>query len=524
MKLASVLQAAQMDKSATEEYSIPELILMENAAVASCSVIKNGFSIEGNNFLILCGIGNNGGDGLALARLLYSEGGAPLVLLNGSADQLTNCALQNYSILKNLPIEIIDNFKIETLNKEISQTDIIIDALLGTGLNRDITGFLKDVINTSNASRKPIISIDIPTGINGNTGQIMGSAFLSQRTITFGSLKIGNLLYPGYKNGGELYLSRISLPPEIYESDSINMEISICKPLPERNSAGHKGTFGDILTIAGSRAYLGAPSFAASAVLKSGAGYSRLAIPVSLIPVLSSTNRETVFLPLAETPEGTIDKSNLSVLLKAGEKSDGIIIGPGLSLNIDTAQLIRDFVKSYNKFLLIDGDGISAIAGNEELISRRKLPAVLTPHMGEMSRLCGYSIKEIKNNPVQILKNCALKYNSIIVLKGAHSLIGFPDGKVLLNLTGNSGMGTAGSGDILTGVIAAFSAMGMSVSDAVINGVFVHGAAGDFAAEILGKDGITASDILNKIPLTVKKYRENYNDFILSYTNSIKIV
>ena len=524
MKVISVSQASGMDRSAVKEYSIPEIILMENGAAACCSVIKSSFTIERNNFIILCGTGNNGGDGLALARFLYSEGGAPLVFLNGLPDKLKDSALQNYNILKNLPIEIISQFNIDLLKKEIIETDIIIDALLGTGLNREIQGNLKTIIETINSSEKSIVSIDIPSGINGDTGQIMGVAVRAQITITFGSLKTGNLLYPGFVNCGKIYLSRISLPPEIYDSNTIINEINICNPLPKRDEDGYKRSFGDILTISGASTYYGAPRFSAAAVLKSGAGFSRLAAPVSMIPVLAANLPEAVFIPMRETEEGTIDCSNLSILLQIGEKADGAIIGPGLSLNNETAQLIRDFVSSYKKFLLIDGDGLSAIAGKAELISHRKIPAVLTPHKGEFSRLSGYSISKIEKDPVSVLQECSDLYNSVIVLKGAHSLIGFPDGRVLINMTGNSGLGTAGCGDILTGIIAAFYGLGMDLYNAVKSGVFVHGACGDDAAEKLGKDGITATDILNTLPYTVKKYREEYKQFINHYKNIIKII
>ncbi len=525
MKLISISQAMEMDRSAIEDYLIPEIVLMENAANACCSVINVKYSIEGKNFLILCGTGNNGGDGLALARLLYSAGGAPLVFLNGSPEKLKGSPLQNFNILLNLPIEIISNFNCESLQKELIETDIIIDALLGTGLSRKITGSLKNILTTINSTDKPIISIDIPTGINGNTGQIMGIAISAETTITFGSLKTGNLLYPGFKNCGDIYLSRISFPPEIYNSSTITTELNICPPLPERDETGNKRSFGDILTISGASKYYGAPQFAAASVLKSGAGYSRLASPTSIIPILASNIPEVVYMPMKETEEGTIAYSNLSALSKAGEKADGVVIGPGLAQNKETTQLIRDFSKSYKKkMLLIDGDGLTAIAGKPEMISNREEPAVLTPHKGEMARLSGYSVAEIEQNSKIILQECSKLYNSIIVLKGAHTLIGFPDGKIYINITGNSGMGTAGSGDILTGIIAAFYGLGMDVYNAVKCGVFVHGATGDSTAEKIGKDGITASDILTLLPFTIKEYREEYNSFINKYLETIKII
>ena len=513
-----------MDRTAMEDYSISEVLLMENAASATCNVIKEKYTIEGKNFLILCGTGNNGGDGLALARLLYSEGGAPLVLLNGQPDNLKETALYNYNILKNFPFEIISRFSLEILFKEIEETDIIVDAMLGTGISREITGKLKEIIKTVNDCTKPVISLDIPTGINGDTGQVLGAAVSSEVTISFGALKPGNILYPGYAENGELCLSRISLPPEIYNSDDFLTELNICPPLPPRDEAGYKKTFGDILTISGAATYYGAPVFSASAVLKSGSGYSRLAAPASMIPFLAAKLPEAVFLPMNETVEKSIALSNLSELLRTGGNSDGVIIGPGLSLNMETSQLICDFVRLYKKFIIIDGDGLSAIAGKPQLISHREIPAVLTPHFGEMSRLMALSVEKIKKDPLKVLRECCVKYRSIVVLKGAHSLIGLPDGHVYINTSGNSGLGTAGSGDILTGIIAAFFGLGLSVHESVKCGVFIHGAAGDLASEKYGKDGITASNILDFLPFAIKKYRENYKAFVSTYIDIIHIV
>ena len=524
MKIVTVSQASAMDKIAIEDYAIPEMILMENAANAACRIIREKICIEGNNCLLLCGTGNNGGDGLALARLIYSEGGAPLVLLNGSPEKLKGSALENYKILQNYPIEIIQIFTKERLDKELGETDYIIDALLGTGLNREISGALKDFVGTINNSKKVIFSIDIPTGINGNTGQVMGSAIIASHTISFGALKPGNILYPGYSHNGGLHLSRISFPPEIYDSEDFQLQLNICPSLPPRDEMGHKTTFGDILTISGAGSYYGAPVFAASAVMKSGGGFSRLATPASMVPFLASSLPGSVFLPMQETFEKSLALSSLEKLKREAIKSDAVIIGPGLSLNKETARVITDFIQWHEGSLIIDGDAISAIAGRPELISHKREYPVLTPHLGELSRLCGISIEEIKKNPIQVLRNCTELYQAIIVMKGAHSMIGFPNGKVFINMSGNSGMGTAGSGDILTGIIGAFTGMGMALSDAVKSAVFIHGVAGDLTAEERGKDGMTADDLLKKLPFAIKNYRENYNQLIEQYENLIQVI
>ena len=514
MKIATVGQAAAMDSKAESEYALPQLILMENAAGAACRVIGRKLSIEGTNFLVLCGSGNNGGDGLALARLLYSAGGAPLVLMTSSPEKLSGPALENYGILKNYPIEVLLHFNEERLRKELDETDIVVDALLGTGLSRDIGGSLARYIELINESGKKVFSIDIPTGINGDTAQIMGTAIKATHTISFGALKPGNILYPGYGYNGKVTLSRISLPPEIYDSEEFTMELNDFPPLPPRDETGHKKSFGNILAISGAGNYYGAPVFAAAGVLKSGGGYTKLAAPASLIPHLAVQLPEAVYIPMEETEQRSVAPSNLPLLLKEAEKSDGVVIGPGLSLNSRTAELICAFIRSYRGFTVVDGDALSAVAGKYHLFSGREGATVLTPHAGEMARLCATTVEEVRKDPVKTLRRCAREYNALTVLKGPHSLIGFPDGRVIINTSGNSGLGTAGSGDILAGMIAGLFGAGQEEENAVKTAVFLHGFAGDLASGELGRDSLTARDILKTVPLAVRKYRDKYKKTI----------
>jgi NAD(P)H-hydrate epimerase len=524
MKIVSVSQASAMDSTAAGEYSLPDWLLMENAAGAACRVIAMNHPIEGTNYLVLCGSGNNGGDGLALARLLYSAGGAPLVILTSPVEKLSGPALANYERLRNFPIEILHLFSEDRLRKELDETDVIIDALLGTGLSREIKGTLGRYIDLINHTEKPVYSIDIPTGINGDTGQLMGKAVKATETISFGALKPGNILYPAYEYNGKISLSRISLPPEIYDSESYNIEIDDFPPLPERKETGHKKSYGNILTISGASHYYGAPFFAASAVLKCGSGFSCLASPASLVPHLSGHLPEAVYLPMEETEQASISLSNLNRLLQEAEKSDGVVIGPGLSNHSRTAELVCSFFRSYKGFAVVDGDALTAVAGKYHLFTDRDIPPVFTPHAGEMARLCASTVEDIQKDPLKTVRDCAARYQAITILKGPHSLIGFPDGRVVINCSGNSGMGTAGSGDILAGMIAGLYGTGMNGEDAVKCAVFLHGAAGDSAAEKLGRDSLTASDILNEIPLAVKLYREKFKEIIEKYSRIVAIV
>jgi NAD(P)H-hydrate epimerase len=512
MKVSSVSEMRALDRTAIREFGIAAELLMENAGQAVYFTLLKEFGVKGKRFVIFCGLGNNGGDGFVVARKIHSSGGAVEVFILGDPGRFEGAAKINFDIVSRLPIEAQRIESAEEVRGKVAYCDCIVDAILGTGLTREVTGLYRDVIELINESGKTVFSVDIPSGVHGDTGKVMGAAIRADATITFGLPKIGNMLLPGYDLGGKLYVSHISFPPSMYDADALKIEISTPIELPPRDQDGHKGDFGQALFIAGAAGYFGAPYFSALSFLKAGGGYSRLAAPRSIVPFIGSKGSEIVFHPQVETDAGSIALQNKPALLELAERMDMVIVGPGLSLDLETQRLTRELTAEIDKPLLVDGDGITALCQDLGIVKKRRAATILTPHLGEMSRITGTSVREIDDDKIGILQRTAIELNATIVLKGAHSLIGYPDGHVFINTSGNPGMATAGSGDVLTGTIAAMFGLRLPLQTAVRQGVFVHGLAGDLAAEDKGEDGITAQDILDYLPPAVKIIRRGLSE------------
>jgi ADP-dependent NAD(P)H-hydrate dehydratase / NAD(P)H-hydrate epimerase len=524
MKISSVQEMRNLDKGAIEKFNIPDAILMENAGQAVYFVIHNEFGIKGKRFIVFCGGGNNGGDGFVVARKLVSNGGIVTVFLLGDRAKLKGCAKDNFEIMSTLPIQIEKLTSIEQITASLPYCEAIVDAIFGTGLTRDIQGIYKEVIELINESNTTTFSVDIPSGVNGDTGQIMGSAVKADYTITFGLPKVGNLLFPGFGLCGKLYVTHISFPPPHYNADHIKIETNHPLPIPERQDDTHKGSYGKALFIAGSSHYLGAPYFSALSFLKAGGGLSYLASPKSITNFLANKGSEIVFVPQEETDEGSVSIKAKDELLEFSDRVDMVVIGPGLSLHEETQELVRQLATLIKKPLIIDGDGITAISRDIDMIKKRKEATILTPHFGEMSRILKVDMKEIQENKISLLWKTCKELNAILILKGAHTLIGYPDERIFINMSGNPGMATAGSGDVLVGTIAAMFGLGFSIEESTRMGVFIHGLAGDIAMRDIGENGIIAGDIMNYLPEAVRYCQENFEDIMKNNYESIYIV
>lgn len=524
MRVSTVDEMRQLDQRAVSELGIPEALLMENAANGVYRVVRDVYGVTGRRLAVVCGTGNNGGDGLAAARLLRASGGQPEVLLLGGIDRLGETARLNYdmAVASGVPVRVDGDP--DDLPAMLHRAHVVIDAVLGTGISGEVRGRAGKVIELLGESGRPVVSVDIPSGVNGNTGEVCGRAVRAAHTVTFGLPKRGSLLFPGAAQCGELWVTPISFAPELVGSAGIPVAVNLPPALPDRPPHGHKGTFGDVLVVAGAASYYGAPVLAAGAVLRAGGGYVRLAAPDVVVPHLAAPGSEIVFQPMPSTAQGSLARSAGDQLVELGRAVDLAIIGPGLSLSSETAELVRWLVRELEVPALIDGDGLSALAEEIGLVAERDQPTVLTPHPGEMARLRGATVADVVRDPIAAATQLASSVGATVVLKGAHSVIASPDGEVRINPTGNSGMGTAGSGDVLTGTIAAMVGLGLGVSEAVRAGVLVHGLAGDLAAEELGADGMVASDILDLLPAAVAMYRSEHEEQTQAHWGAVHLL
>ena len=524
MKVCTVDEIGKLDRRAIEEFGVPGSVLMENAGEAVYYAILQEIGVEEISFVVVCGLGNNGGDGFVVARKLQSSGAYVLTLVLGEPDSYRESARMYYDMLLESGAEIVLNPSTDEVADALMDADVVVDAIFGSGLARDVEGRFQEVIELINNLGEVVYSVDIPSGVDGNRGAVRGVAVEADATITFGLPKRGNLLYPGAGLGGHLYVSHISYPPQLTAAPDIKVEVLEPSELPPRREDGHKGSFGDVLFVAGAQSYFGAPAFAALSHLKAGGGYSRLAAPASVIPSIAPMAGEVVYAPQKETERGSLAMAALDDLLALAEEVDFVVLGPGLSLAEETQELARALAAGIQRPLLIDGDGLTAVAEDTGVIKGRTAPTILTPHPGEMSRLADVSIPEVLEDPIGILQRVTEELGAMVVLKGAHSLVGLSHGRVYVNTSGNSGMATAGSGDVLTGTISAMFGLGLPLGEAVTTGVFMHGFAGDLAAEELGPDGMTARDVLELLPEAVATYREEFEEIAESYYGAIELL
>ncbi len=495
----------EADRYCIEKLQIPGMILMEAAARSVVERLMKSCSKD-QKILVICGTGNNGGDGFAIARMLKVQGYSVRIFLAGSPWMLTGDAKTNFDMLQAYQISVLTQDQASALEKIINQSDWVVDAMFGTGLDREVAGLFDQIIKYVNKVRSrgdiKVMAVDIPSGIAGNSGQVMGCAIQADETVTFCRLKPGLVLFPGKEYAGKVTVADIGIPDSVPSlKDAVQFMLDredIQQLLPPRVNRSHKGLYGQLFSVSGSRSMPGAALLSAKSAYKMGTGLVNVAIP-----------KETAMVVLTGLPEA------VTTPYTAGEwewiehkvqMATAVLVGPGLSQETYVKEMLYKLftVVPTEIPMVLDADALNWIAkdkGLADLIRARKGNTILTPHLGEASRLLKQSVPEIMQHPVEAAKAIRDQYESVVVLKDAMTLVCAPDGRIFYNNTGNNGMSTAGSGDVLAGMIAGLCAQGMPAFKAAYAGVYLHGAAGDRAMEIYGTHGMMASDIVEQIHL-----------------------
>ncbi len=502
-----------LDRRTITEAKIPSATLMERAGEGIVSQLEAQYGpMRGKTATILCGKGNNGGDGLVVARLLHRQRTkVHVLLLTPVADLSRDAAAMYRRFAKAAGSAKILRFRsAEQVRPLLASSDILIDALLGTGLSSEVTGPYREAIDLINDAGKPVISVDLPSGIHADTGAILGQAVRASLTVTLGLPKLGLYVGAGIDRAGIIRIVDIGIPPayvDKLESRTLLLTSDdIVTMLPERRPSSHKGTFGHAGIIAGSVGKTGAAALAAQAALRVGAGLVTVATPSSVNDVLESKLLEAMTLPLPETKARTLARSGLDRILAFIQARTAIAIGPGLSTHHETVELVQSLMKHLDRPSVLDADALNALAGRASLLTECKIPPVLTPHPGEMARLeVDATTQSINADRIGTARRFARERGVFVVLKGARTVIARPDGLVAICPTGNPGMATAGTGDVLTGMIVGLLAQGVPSWEAACAATYLHGSAGDLAAKQLGQAGMIASDLIAQIPYALQQ-------------------
>ncbi len=515
MKVVTASQMRELDRRATEEFGIPSLLLMENAGLQAVLEMGRSFPrLATQCVAVLCGKGNNGGDGFVVARHLFDRGIPVEVFLLAKRDEVRGDARTNLEtvVRSGVPIhQVTAREALQGLREPIARADLIVEALLGTGIEGGATGLIAEAIELLNQSGRPIVALDIPSGLSADGGVLRGPSIKAALTITFGLPKRGLMLFPGASRAGRVAVADIGLPHQLVADD--RLDVSLLEPddvtwaLPPRDPNAHKGTYGHVLVLAGSPGKTGAAVMCSVSALRIGAGLVTLGVPESLNDMMGAKLTEVMTEPLPETAERTLAMAALGRLLKAIEGKRALAVGPGLSTHVETSELVRELVATVSLPMVLDADGITALAPKPETLARAAGPLIITPHPGELARLLSISREEVLHDRIAIAKKVATEYRVHLVLKGARTLVVDPDGRVAINMTGNPGMATGGTGDVLTGLIAGLLAQGVGPGLAARAGVYLHGLAGDLAAEAVGQEAMLASDLIAQVPEAIRRLK-----------------
>jgi hydroxyethylthiazole kinase-like uncharacterized protein yjeF len=512
MRILTAAQMREADRYTIDEIGIPSLVLMENAGRQVVAAIESTFEAKlDGGVAVLCGRGNNGGDGFVIARTLLQHGIDTSVFVIGALADVRGDARTNLDILGRLGVtvvEVADEQSWELHFSEISQCTLIVDAIFGTGLKAAVAGMMETVIADVNASEIPIVSVDLPSGMSADTPHLIGDCIDASLTVTLAAPKLSLVLPPGEAYAGDVVIADIGIPYEVIDGLE-GQHVELLTPEQLRTIVGpraadsHKGDYGRLTIVAGSAGKTGAAHLAAMGALRSGAGLVTVATPRCCLPVLAATSPVFMTVDLPDDSTGTLAASAVDTLLE--QAHDVVACGPGLGRTPQVAQFVRTLLDRITVPLVLDADALTVLADDPTCLTRREdRDLIITPHPGEMARLVGASIADVQANRIDVASSFATAHRVYVVLKGHRTVIATPEGRVYINPTGNPGMATGGTGDVLTGMIAAWLAQLLDADAACRLAVFLHGAAGDLAEAKQGQVGMIATDLLDNLSEALK--------------------
>ena len=515
MQLLSTADQMQgFDSMAIGKYAIPGLILMENAGRAFVdNLARRLTSVERSSVFVFCGKGNNGGDGFVIARHLGNRGCRVRAFLIGNRRDVKGDAKTNLAIFMKMASRAKSLLRFQEITSSgqlarLPKPDVIVDAIFGTGFSGKVNGIHQHAIQWINKQGCFVASVDIPSGANASTGAVENLAVKADMTVSMGLAKVGHFVGAGREHAGEVAIADISIPSFMFQPEGRQafriLAGDVAQVLPKRPPSAHKYSVGKVFVLGGSKSFTGAPCMCAQAAMRSGAGAVILGFPKSLHGTFARKLTEVILAPLEETAEGTISLGALDAIRERISWADTVAIGPGLSRNPETQEIVCRLVASIEKPMVIDADALTALAGHTSILKARKGTTILTPHVGELARLTQDDPTQIEMRRVEVARNAAARFKSVLVLKGSPTVTATPAGMGYLNSTGNPGMATIGSGDVLTGLIAGLLAQGMKAEEAAYSGVFIHGMAGDLAARRFGQRSMLALDILDQMAPAIR--------------------
>jgi NAD(P)H-hydrate epimerase len=507
MRVLNTQQMREADRRTIDEIGLPSIVLMENAGRQAVAAMEAAFDdLATSHVAVLCGRGNNGGDGFVVARTLAQRGVESTVFLLGTVSDVRGDARTNLEVLGRIGLTVVEISNAQDWElhfTEVSECDLVVDAMLGTGFHGSLTGLLETVVADVNGLGVPIVAIDLPTGVSADSHEVEGSAIEASMTVTLAAPKIPLVFPPADSFGGDLVIADIGIPPPVLdELEGPYIELltreRMRELVPARAADSHKGDFGRVLIVAGSVGKTGAAHLAALGALRSGAGLVTIAAPRSAVATIAAMGAEYMTEPLDETAAGTVDFSALDRVLDL--KADVIAIGPGLGQDPSTSAFVHGLIERAGVPLVVDADALNAFAGEaERLVGRDGVDVIITPHPGELARLVNVSAEVVQHDRLNFARDFAAAHRTHVVLKGHRTIVAGPENRAFVNLTGNAGMATGGAGDLLTGMIAAWFAQLLDAEAACKLAVYLHGTAGDLAEADEGEVALIASDIANHL-------------------------